>query len=342
MMMRRLPAIVSALLLFTCSVTAVLAHDPWTESTKAARAAFNSGNFDQGEKLNVQALKIAETFGEDDPRLTASLRGLAQCIVDRPDRSNEALPLLLREQKIMRSLGEDFPGRIDGMVLLGRAYYRSHKPEEAVKCYKGALALCGPVSSGRISNFDMRQIIFHYLGECYMYMEKYSEAERCLKTALAQLDGQGSRTRTTFAVCRELGEVYYKSQRYDESEASLKRCLEIKDSQLGDSAADEKTAVYARLGENYYAQGKTDEALRYLGMAVASGENIKYNKDFVMESLFPYIAKLELARGHYPQCLAAANKALKLAEGKYPVTVAEIRTFLASVAHNHQSAPGER
>ncbi|MBI2810415.1 MAG: tetratricopeptide repeat protein [Candidatus Melainabacteria bacterium] len=339
---RLLFAIVSELVLFTYCVTTVLAQDPWTENTKAARAAFNQGNFEQAEKLNAQALKIAETFGEGDPRLTASLRGLAQCILGWPNKDDEILRLLLREQKIMRTLGEDFPGRIDGMVLLGRAYSQANKPGEAEKCFKDALALCGPVSAGRVSNVDIRQSIFHYLGECYMTLGRSNDAERCLKTCLAELDGQRRATRSTCSVCRELGEVFYKSQRYDESKNYLKRCLEVDDSQLGEKSADEKTAVYARLGEIYDAQGNSDEALRYLNMAVASGENIKNNTDFVMESLFPHIAKLELARGHRRQCLAAASKALKMAEGKYPVKAAEIRLFQASVLHSHAPAPGEK
>lgn len=342
MLMRLILSIVSALMLFTSCMATALAQDPWTESTKAARAAYNAGNFAEAEKLNVQALKCAETFGEEDPRLTASLRGLAQGILGRPNKADEAVRLLLREQRIMSSLGEDFPGRVYGMVLLGHAYYTAHKFQDAEKCFKDALALSGPVSSGRVSNAEFRQEIFHSLGECYMELGQAHEAERCLKTALADLDGQGSRSRSTFSVCRELGEVFYNSHRYGESETYLKRCLEINDSLLGARAADEKTAVYARLGEIYEAQGKSDEALRYLGMAVALGDNINYNNDYVMESLFPHIANIELARGHYRQCLTAASKALKMAEGRYPVTAAEIRAFQARVIHSHNLTPGER
>ncbi len=76
-------------------------------------------------------------------------------------------------------------------------------------------------------------------------------------------------------------------------------------------------------------------------MAVALGEKINDNNDYVMESLFPHIAKLELARGHYQQCQAAVSKALKLAEGKYPVTAAELRAVQANLIRSHALAPAK-
>ncbi len=338
MLIRLLIAIVSALVVLVFCLPTVLAQERWAETAKAAKAAYNEAKFAQAEKLYQQALECAETFGEGDIRLTASLRNLATCLMGQTNKSDEIVRLLLREQKIMSSLGEDFPGRLDGMVLLGRAYYHANKNEEAEKCFARALSLCGPVSSGRASNVDWREIILPMLGKCYMAQGKYNEAEVFLKRALAILDGQGRRDQSTFYVCRDLGETCYQLHRYDESEAYLKRCLQVSDLDLGTNTAV-KTAVYTRLGENYHAQGKSEEALRYLGMAVALGGS---KNDYVMESLFPHIAQIELAQGHYRQCLAAASKALKMAEGKYPVLAAEIRAFQATVPHSHDLVPGIR
>ncbi len=336
MLMRSLFAIVSALVVLVFCPPTVFAEESWVETIKAAKAAFEEGRNAQAEKLYYQALKCAETFGEGDLRLTASLRNLADFLTERTNRPDESVRLLLREQKILSRLGEDFPGRIDGMVLLGRAYCHANKNEEAEKYFKRALALCGPVTAGGVSNLDWRQDIFRRLSKCYMAQGKYNEAEGCLKILLEKLDGQGRRDQSTFYVCQDLGETYYQLHRYDESEAYLKRCLQVSDLDLGSSAADEKTAVYARLGENYHAQGKSEEALRYLRMAVALGSK----SDYVMESLFPHIAKLELAQGHYRQCQAAAMEALKMAEQRnYAAAAAEIRAFQATLLHSHDLVP---
>lgn len=76
---------------------------------KEGDAAFSAGNFREAEACWYTAMKIAEYFGEHDPRLTESMEKLAE-IYDKMDRNRESDKLKLSIGRIKtRITGTNLP-----------------------------------------------------------------------------------------------------------------------------------------------------------------------------------------------------------------------------------------
>src|SRR5271163_3010421 len=87
----------------------------WAELANQGWDAKKVYNMAAAEALDKMALAEAEKFGEDDPRLTASLRLLSDFYVRHTERKTEAIPYLEREQALLKSaLGPEFTGLCDG------------------------------------------------------------------------------------------------------------------------------------------------------------------------------------------------------------------------------------
>lgn len=75
-------------------------------------AATCAGNFREAEACWYTAMKIAEYFGEHDPRLTESMEKLAE-VYDKMDRQREAEKLKLSVGKIKtRNTGTNMPCQV--------------------------------------------------------------------------------------------------------------------------------------------------------------------------------------------------------------------------------------
>ena len=77
--------------------------------TDAGTEAYEQGNYTEAEKLFVAALKEAEKFGPQDPRLATSLNNLAN-LYNTQGKYGEADPLYKRSLEIWeKALGPDHP-----------------------------------------------------------------------------------------------------------------------------------------------------------------------------------------------------------------------------------------
>ncbi len=330
-----MPGLLSAWFVF-CVPSVLAGQEHWAETAMAAKAALESKRYDEAQILYFQALKEAETFGEDDPRLTATLRDTADCLTQHTHKYALAEQLLKREQRILRRLGPDFPGLIAGMDLLGRLYYNQAKYQDAEKMFQDALKL-SPDGGGGITNRDWRQEMQTRLGLCYQGEGKYDQAERCLQSALLAAEAKHEGMAGLYYPCRNLANLYNEMHSYDNSIFYFNRCLALSDSNPNwEGYNDAKSQALISIGGIYAAQKKGKEALKYFRQAIVFARRDPDGADTLLHTLYPSLAKQELAFGNLSQSRAAASEALTIAQRKKETAlVKEISNFLATNNPSH-------
>jgi len=95
---------------------------------------------DQAEKLFRAALAKASGFAEQDPRLTTTLRSLADVYMQE-NKCERAKPLLERELSIFKTMGEEYPDAVYDLAALGRIYTQEGNLPKGEKYFRSSLAL---------------------------------------------------------------------------------------------------------------------------------------------------------------------------------------------------------
>ncbi len=113
----------------------------WNTLNAAGIEAYQRGDYAEAEKQWSAALKEAEGFGPQDPRLATSLNDLAGLYHDQ-GRYAEAEPLYKRSQAIWeKTLGPDHPDVAASLNNLALLYYNQGRYAEAEPLNKRALAI---------------------------------------------------------------------------------------------------------------------------------------------------------------------------------------------------------
>ena len=122
--------------------TAALAQGgPWEIYSAAGVAAYQRGNYAEAEKQFKAALKTAEAFAPQAPRLATSLNNLAAFYHDQ-SKYAEAEPLYKRALAIWgRALGPQHPGVATSLNNLARLYRAQRRYAEAAPLHKRALTI---------------------------------------------------------------------------------------------------------------------------------------------------------------------------------------------------------
>ena len=130
-----------SLLLAAC-VASLPAQDPaWDTQMEAGAAAFDAGRYVEAEQHLNAALKEAEQFGRDDPRLAASLLLLGR-VYRAQGNYAEAEPLLHRALAIQeKALGPEHPDVATSLHHLALLYRDQGAYAGAEPLYKRALAI---------------------------------------------------------------------------------------------------------------------------------------------------------------------------------------------------------
>ncbi len=122
------------------------AHAPaqgglWETYMDAATKAYQQGNYPEAEKQLAAALKEAEGFGPQDPRLAINLDNLAE-LYRAQGRYAEAEPLYKRALAIFeKALGPEHPDVAINLDNLAGLYHAQGKYAEAEPLVKRALAI---------------------------------------------------------------------------------------------------------------------------------------------------------------------------------------------------------
>ncbi|MGH7228926.1 MAG: tetratricopeptide repeat protein [Nitrospiraceae bacterium] len=113
----------------------------WEKESEKASEASQQGRYPEAVTLWKSALKDAESFPPEDPRLVVSLKNLAQ-LYDDQKKSAEAEPLYQRLLAIEeKTLGPDHPDVATTLYNLAKLYQAQGKSAEAGPLYERALAI---------------------------------------------------------------------------------------------------------------------------------------------------------------------------------------------------------
>ena len=125
-----------------CLASLAMAQDTgWAKYMDAAKAAFDRGQYAEAEKQFKAALKEAEKFGEEDPRLGISLSRLGN-VYRAEKRYAEAEPLYRRALAILeKALAPEHPFVATPLNNLAELYRTQGRYAEAEPLYKRALAI---------------------------------------------------------------------------------------------------------------------------------------------------------------------------------------------------------
>ncbi len=113
----------------------------WEQYTAAGTRAYQQGQYAEGEKLFLAALKEAEGFGQQDPRLAASLNNLAGLY--RAQRKYAAAEPLYKRSLAIRekALGPDHPNVATSLEYIAVLYQKTGREKAAEKLEKRAAAI---------------------------------------------------------------------------------------------------------------------------------------------------------------------------------------------------------
>ena len=125
-----------------CLASFAVAQDAaWEKYMKAATEAYQQGRSAEAEKQFAAALREAEKFGEQNPRLATSLNNLAE-IYRTQGKYAEAEPLYRRSLAIgKKALGPEHPNVAQSLKNYAALLRKTNRDAEAAKMETSAKAI---------------------------------------------------------------------------------------------------------------------------------------------------------------------------------------------------------
>ncbi len=173
------------ILLFSFSLASTAEGETWMTYARAGDKAYRQGNYVKAEKEFLAAIKKAEEFGPQDPRLSKTLNNLAH-VYRLQGKNAEAEPLLKRALSIREKvLGPEHARVATTLSNLASLYQAQGKHAEAEPIFKRVLTIrvkvLGPKHPKVALSLDNLALFYHAQG-------KYTKAEPLCKRTLAILE----------------------------------------------------------------------------------------------------------------------------------------------------------
>ncbi len=131
-----MPARIIAILVGLSLLTSCAQEMSWEGYNDAAVEAYEQARYAEAEELLLEALREAEKFEEQAPRLTTSLNNLALLYLGQ-DRFAEAEPLFQRSLAIAEKvLGPEHPDMATSLNNVALVYYNQGKHAKAEPLYR--------------------------------------------------------------------------------------------------------------------------------------------------------------------------------------------------------------
>ena len=304
-----------AVLALLAACQAVLAADgEWEKQAAEGVTALHQGRYADAQPLFENCLKLAEAFGEKDPRLSIALNNLGN-LMENQARYAEAEPLLKRALALREKLfGPDKAEVAESANNLGMLYDRMNRFADAEVLLKRAVAIADKVSGldSDDAGASRMNLATHYKG-----LSKWPEAETAFTEALAiceKVHGPGDAS--VAAVLNNMGAMYMAMGRFEPAEKCLSRSLSIAEKALGPEHPH-TAGVLGGLASALMDQGKFAEAEPLLKRSIAIIEKR-------LPPGHPYLADptITLARlcdrqGRPAEAEALTRKALNIYENAY-------------------------
>lgn len=167
-----------------------------------------------------------------------------------------ALPDLARALAHRRALGDDGPGYASNVSLLGHAYQRLNRLDEALESYEAAYdwhARRAPEHPGTATALNNLAIVLQRLG-------RHDEARERYEQALERFEAtRGMQSRDTGMVLNNLGVLHYLRGDMQASEDAQRRAIEAKLASVGASHPDLGYS-WVNLGRVLIKQGALNDA----------------------------------------------------------------------------------
>ena len=230
----------------------------WEMANAAGQEAYEQAHYAEAEEYLSAALKEAENFGPEDPRLATSLNNLA-ALYNLQGKYTEAEPLSKRSLAIReKALGPDHPDVATSLNNLAALYRAQGRYAEAEPLYQRALAIREKVLGGRTIP---RPPPASTTWRCSTTTKAaYAEAEPLSKRSLAIREKALGPDHPHVATSLNNLAVLYRNQgRYKEAEPPHQRALMIQEKALGPEHPD-VAASLNNLAALYNLQGKYTEA----------------------------------------------------------------------------------
>ncbi len=227
----------------------------WRQLLREGRALSEQQKFLEAEDTLVKALKEAERFGTDDPRVAACLNALA-LLYQLQGNGEAAEPLFKKALGILQErLGPTAPAIGKGYFNLGEFYRTEGRIEEAEAAFD-QLVMIVEANEGT----EMIPAISH-LALAYFIDGHYEQARKLLRKS-AELSEKrfGPEDARTARVWSDLGVVHLAAGKAGRAEAPLRRALEIREKIEGAEA--DRAVTLGHLAKAYSARLHYAEAER--------------------------------------------------------------------------------
>ena len=206
----------------------------WQRYDQSADTALREGELEKAHRSCEQALKSAQQFRPDDPRLAHTLNILAN-VYRAQGNYGQAEPLFRQALQIRAAaLGADDPDVAASEDSLGRLYQAEGRYRQAEPLFKQALATkeksLGPDSPDLVGSLKSLALLYQQEGR---YVEAEAIYERILRILEKALGPQNPELASTLKVCAELLRKSDRESEANRLEARLKTLN-------GDQAAQEK------------------------------------------------------------------------------------------------------
>ena len=284
------------------------AHDgTWQSYIDGAVEAYVEGDYAEARKQFERAVKTAEAFGSEDPRLATSLNGLAETYRAQ-GRYAEAEPLHKRVLAIReKALGLGHPNIVQSLNNLAGLYHdqgMSAKAEPLLKRVKELEAHAAAQSTLWQSHMAS--------GVAAYQQGNYAEADMQLEAGLKIAEGFGPQDGRLGTTLDNLGSLRRAQGKYAQAEPLYQRSLAILEKALGPEHPDVATSLN-NVASIYQAQGRYAEAEPLYQRSLAIYEKaLGPEHPELAQSLENYAALLrQTARADEAERMEARAKAIR-------------------------------
>jgi tetratricopeptide (TPR) repeat protein len=227
----------------------------WDDLVNRGYEARKDGRYKQAEKFLESALAKAQSFGEQDARLAATLRELANVYL-LEKKYNQAGRLFERELSITRSLGEYYPGSAYDLLSLGKIKEEESNYLAAQRFYERAMQV---KERNNFKGDDEELDIVWHLARNFAKQGKYEDAAVFFDQALALRPFVTPKMPRLPVEIDEVAANCDKARRYKEAEHLLGELVPGFQQTRG-AKHPETVKLRIRLGESMFHQGETEKA----------------------------------------------------------------------------------
>jgi serine/threonine protein kinase/lipopolysaccharide biosynthesis regulator YciM len=145
------------------------------------------GEFAKAERYLKRGIAVYESiFGDDDPALVDALIALSDCYCEQ-EQFDEAIPVLKRGHSILKqAFGDNDSSLTSTYCRLGECYAETGQIDRAEHCFRKGLEVIESSSEqSGTQDAEEKGVALLYLGNFYVSMRRYEEAEPLLRQSLS-------------------------------------------------------------------------------------------------------------------------------------------------------------